>query len=82
MEHSRPRLIPEDGDERCPVPFLRRAEPPAERRPESKDLEIARRRVLGGSTVNAAFVEIACWNRNRGAAIVAAKVSVCCAISL
>jgi hypothetical protein len=61
-----PRLIPEDGDERCPGPFLRRVEPPAERRPESKDIEIGRRRVFGGSTANAAFVEIADRHRNRG----------------
>ena len=65
-EHAGPRLMPEDGDQRSPGPLLRRVEPAAERRPESQDVEIGRRRVLGGSTANAAFVEIAGGNRDRG----------------
>jgi hypothetical protein len=32
-ESPGPRLIPEDGDERSPGPFLRLVEPAAERRP-------------------------------------------------
>ena len=65
-EHAGPRLIPEDGDERCPGPLLRRVEPAAERRPESQDVEIGRRRELDGSTANAAVVEIAGGIRDGG----------------
>ena len=63
-EPSGPRLMPEDGDERSPGPFLRLVEPAAERRPESQGVEIGRRRVLDDRIADGAVVEIAGGVRN------------------
>ena len=65
-EHAGPRLMPEDGDERSPAPLLCLVEPAAERRPESQDVEIGRRRVLDDRIADGAVVEIADGVRNAG----------------
>ena len=77
VEHSGPRLVAENGDERSAAPLLRLGEPAAERGPESEDVEVGRRRVLATAVADGAVVEIADRVRNV-AAIVAAKMSVYC----
>ncbi len=65
-EHPGPRLIPEDADQRSPGSLFRLVEPATERRPESQDVEIRRRREFDGRVPDRAVEEIARWVRKAG----------------
>ncbi len=65
-ERSGPRLIPEHGDDRRATPLVHLAKPAAQRRPQSQDVEIGRRRVLDRRVPYRAVVQVAGGVRDAG----------------
>ena len=71
----------EDSDQGNPLLLLCLIEPAAERRPESEDVEVGRRRIFDNPITDGAVVEVT-DGLGTLAAIVPAKISVLFAISM